>query len=215
MTNSEPNDLPPELLAAYADGELGPNDRARVEQWVADHPEARELLEDQEALGPRNVEFWQAVSPPEPSPRVWEATLRGIRDRSRVPPSRRWLPWVSSLALVATATAATVLFVLPAGPGGPGDGPELTAVRSPATEPDDEPFAMASADEVRIVSLPESAAHLLVVGEHPLGNTLIVLARADEIEFFGVNTDPSGRFPEVPTEVAPDDAPMIWAPKEP
>ena len=88
MTNSDPDDLTPELLAAYADGELGPCDRARVEQWLADRPGARDLLEEQESLGPRNVEFWQAVSPPDPSPREWAATLRGIHDRSRAPASR-------------------------------------------------------------------------------------------------------------------------------
>ena len=213
MTTSDPDDLPPEFLAAYADGELGPRDRARVEQWLADHPEARELLDDQESLGPRNVEFWQAASPPMPSAREWAAALRGIRDGSRVPASRRWAPWVGSLALAATA--ATVLFLLPAAPGGPGPESELPAVHPVAAEADDEPVAMASADEVHIVSLPESAAHLLVVGEHPLRDNLVVLARADEIEFFGVNTDPYGRFPEMPLEMTPDDAPMIWAPKDP
>ena len=212
MTTSDPDDLPPELLAAYADGELGPRDRDRVERWLADHPEARDLLDDQESLGPRNADFWQAVSPPQPSRREWDETLGRIRERTRGPVARRWLPWVGPLALAATATAATVLFRAPPGPA---VGPELPALLSPASDPDDEPLTMASADEVRIVSLPESAAHLLVVGEHPLRDTLVVLARADEIEFFGVNTDPDGRFPEVPVEVAPEDVPMIWAPKAP
>lgn len=213
MTNSGPDDLSPELLGAYADGELGPADRDRVDQWLADHPEARELLDEQESLGPCNVEFWQAVRPPEPCRGEWAATVHNIRNRSRAPVTRRWPHRGGSLALAATATAAAVLFLFPADPGGPGQD-VIPALFTPG-EPDDEPFAMASADEVRIVSLPESAAHLLIVGEHPLANTLVALARADEIEFFGVNTDPSGRFPELPTEVAPDDAPMIWAPKDP
>jgi hypothetical protein len=74
---------------------------------------------------------------------------------------------------------------------------------------------MASADEVQIISLPEEAAHLLVVGEHPLRGQAVVLAKADEIEFLGIGTDLAGRFPELPTDVAPDDAPMIWAPRDP
>ena len=35
---------------------------------------------------------------------------------------------------------------------------------------------------------------------------LVVLARIDEVEFFGVGSDLAGRFPEIPTEAAPDDA---------
>ena len=80
---------------------------------------------------------------------------------------------------------------------------------------DDEPYAMASADEVQIVGLPEEAAHLLVVGEHPLRGQTVVLAKADEVEFLGIGTDLAGRFPELPTEVAPDDAPMICSPRDP
>lgn len=209
MTTSDPDDLPPEYLAAYADGELDPRARARVELWLTDHPEARELLDDQDALGPRNADFWQAVSPPQPSRRAWDEALGRIRKRTRRSVTRRWLPWVGSLALAATATAATLSFVLPPAPA---VDPDQSAVLVPAAE---EPIAMASADEVRIISLPESAAHLLVVGEHPLRDTLVILARADEIEFFGVNTDPDGRFPEMPVEIAPEDVPMIWAPKAP
>jgi hypothetical protein len=44
---------------------------------------------------------------------------------------------------------------------------------------------------------------------------LVVLARADEVELLGLGTDSAGRFPDVPADVAPDDAPMIWAPRDP
>ena len=212
MTDGRPNDLPPELLAAYADGELGPRDRARVERWLAAHPESRDLLDDQESLGPRNAEFWQAVRPPEPTPGQWAAARRGVR--ARVSASRRWVSWGGPLGVAVAA--ATVFLALPAvNRPAPADGPALPAVVPQPADPDDEPFAMAGPDEVRIISLPEAAAHLLVVGEHPLGDSLVVLARADEVEFFGIGTDPSGRFPDVPTEMAPDDSPMIWAPKDP
>lgn len=216
MTDGLPDDLPPEFLAAYADGELGPRDRERVEQWLIGHPESHEVLDDQESLGPGNIEFWQAVRPPEPSRRQWEIVAHGIRARGSVSTSRRWLPWVGSLVLAATATAATVFVALPPANGpSPPTVPDRSIVAPAPTESDDQPFAMAGPDEVRIVSLPEAAAHLLIVGEHPLRDSLVILARADEVEFFGIGTDPSGRFPEMPTEVAPDDAPMIWAPKDP
>ena len=213
MTTSDPDDLSPELLAAYVDGELGPRDRTRVELWLADHPEARNLVEDQESLGPRNTDFWQVASPPEPSHRQWADVLDAIRGRSSILTPRRWLPWAGSLALAAAATAATVLFVLASNPVhlGPDIGPAILD----SAEPEEEPLAIASTDEVRIISLPESAARFLVVGEHPLRDSLVILARADEIEFLGVNTDSFGRFPEMPFEVAPEDAPMIWAPKDP
>jgi hypothetical protein len=212
MTDGRPTDLPPELLAAYADGELGARGRARVERWLADHPEARELLDGQDGLGPGNADFWQAASPPEPTPREWAAVLQGIR--GRVPPGRRWVSWVGPLAVAATA--ATVFLALPTGNRPmPASGPGAPAAAPRPTDPDDAPYAMAGPDEVRIISLPEAAAHLLVVGEHPLGDSLVVLARADEVEFFGIGTDPTGRFPEVPAEMAPDDSPMIWAPKDP
>jgi hypothetical protein len=216
MTDGLPDDLPPEFLAAYADGELRPHDRHRVERWLAERPEVRELLDDQESVGPRNIEFWQTVRPPEPTRRQWDDVAAGIRGRGRTSLSRRWLPWLGSLTLVTTATAATFIFALPPGnaPLPPADPGHSIMAPTPA-EPDEAPFAMAGPDDVKIVSLPEAAAHLLVVGDHPLRDSMVVLARTDEVEFFGIGTDPAGRFPELPTEAAPDDAPMIWAPKEP
>jgi hypothetical protein len=216
MTDGLPDDLPLEFLAAYADGELGSRDREKVEQWLTEYPEAHNLLDDQESLGPGNVEFWQAVRPPEPSRRQWGTVAHGIRGRGPVSRYRRWLPWVGSLAVAATATAATAFIALPAANGPiPEAVPDRSIVVPAPAEPEDQTFAMAGPDDVRIVSLPEAAAHLLVVGEHPLTDSLVILARADEVEFFGIGADPSGRFPEMPTEVAPEDAPMIWAPKDP
>lgn len=216
MIDGLPDDFPTEFLAAYADGELRPHDRHRVERWLAERPEVRELLDDQESLGPRNMEFWQAVCPPEPTRRQWDEVADGIKGRGRASRARRWLPWVGSLALATTATAATLFVALPPGTEPlPPTAPGHSIVAPIPAEPDEAPFAMAGPDEVKIVSLPEAAAHLLVVGEHPLGDSMVVLARTDEVEFFGIGSDPAGRFPEVPTEAAPDDAPMIWAPKEP
>lgn len=212
MTGPRPDDLPPELLAGYADGELSGRDRARVERWLADHPEARELLEGQESLSPSNTEFWAAVRPPEPSAAQWAEVRDGIRANGPRPSRRGWIALVGAIGLMATA--ATLLLALPALNRPLRVDPHPLPVVPPPGE-DDEPFAMAGADDVRIVSLPEAAAGLLVVGRHPLGDTDLVLARADEIEFHGVGSDLAGRFPEVPNDPAADDAPMIWAPREP
>lgn len=212
MTGPRPDDLPPELLAGYADGELCGQDRARVERWLADHPEARELLEGQEALSPNNTEFWSAVRPPEPSVAKWAEVRDGVQANAPRPSRRGWIALIGAVGLMATA--ATLLFALPALYRPARVDPHSLPAPLPPAE-DDEPFAMAGADDVRIVSLPESAAGLLVVGHHPLGDTDLVLARADEIEFHGVGSDLAGRFPEVPTDPAADDPPMIWAPREP
>src|SRR5436190_20928952 len=107
-----PDDLPREWLAAYADGELCPPERARVEQWLAENPEARDLLEAQEALGPTNAEFWDAVRPPAPAPGAWAETARAFTDRTASRPARRWAGWLGTIGLMATA--ATLLLALPA-----------------------------------------------------------------------------------------------------
>jgi anti-sigma factor RsiW len=211
MNRRTPDDLPPELLAAYADGELGPHARDRVERWLAEHPEAREIIETQESIGPGNAELWDMASPPEPGARRWSEVGDGIRAGTRVSPVQRGLSWAGPAALMATAAA--LIMALPTD-----DRPQpqlLPAVPAAASTVQDEPYAMATDADVQIVSLPEAAAHLLVVGEHPLGNGLVVLARSDEVEFLGIGSDREGRFPEAPIETAPDDSPMIWAPRNP
>lgn len=207
----EPDDLPPEWLAAYADGELRASDRARIEDWLAEHPEARSILEDQEGLAPRS-DVWPAVVPPEPSDAEWTACLHGIEAAVRPPVYRRWLPWVSTLALASTAAAVALAI-------GALGRPAPSTLASADPEPVvvaavDDPIPMAADDDVRIVSLPEAAADLLVVGEHPLRESLVVLAGASEVEFFGVGSDLAGRFPEVPSDPAAEDAPLLWAPRD-
>jgi hypothetical protein len=43
-------DFDEELLSAYLDGEASPVERARVEQWLAEQPESRQLLEELRSL---------------------------------------------------------------------------------------------------------------------------------------------------------------------
>ena len=207
MNAPSPNDFPPEWLAAYADGELPPCERVRVERWLAENLDARELLDTQESLARGNAEFWNAVRPPEPSAEQWHDTLNRIA-LPVVKPSHRWVGWMSTAGLLATA--ATLFIALP--------GPRDTCMNPPAIVPvgvspsDDEPYPMASAADVRIISMPQSAVGLLLVGDHPIGDSMLILAKADEVEFLGVGNDPDGRFPAVPLDPQAADAPMIWAP---
>ena len=208
MTPRRPDRLPPEWLAAYADGELPAEDRARVERWLADDPEARDLLDAQESLGPRNADLWDAVRPPTPSPAAWAHTVRRIAYRGPAAPRRRWAGWVGTAGLLATA--ATLLLALPAGDRATVPCPALPLIH-PDSSPDVEPYAMAQEDDVRIVSLPEEAADLLVVGRHPLGDSLVVLAGREElaVHHFGVN--PAGRAAEMFDD---QDGAVVWAPKD-
>jgi hypothetical protein len=213
MTSPRFDDLPPEWLAAYADGELTAAERARVERWLAEYPEARELLDAQESLGPGNTEFWQAVRPPEPSAAEWAAARERI-DATPPEPRKTWAGWLGTIGLVATA-ASLVLLLPPADRPCPDRHRIVEEPQTPTPRSEEEPFPMAMADDVRILSLPETAANFLVIGEHPLRDSLLQLARFHEIEFHGIGSDLAGRFPEVPSDPHPEDVPMIWAPREP
>ena len=210
MTPRTPDDLPPDWLAAYADEELSPEDRARVEQWLAEDPQARELLDAQESFGPTNTEFWSTVRPQPPTPAQWSGAYERIAPQA-APHWRAWAGWLGTVGLLATA--ATLILAMPAPQCPCLNAPPDDVPTVPASPIDDEPFAMASADDVRIISLPEAAARLLLVGEHPLGDSIVLLAQADEIVYFGVGSDIAGRFPDVPADPNAQDAPMIWAPR--
>lgn len=115
MSSPEPNALPPELLAAYADGELDSENRVTVEQWLHDHPAAIDDLTVQRELSPLNVAFWERAAPPEPSAKAFAAVLANV-SAALIPPvtsvplrkDRRWVAaWVIG-GLTAAAAAAVV-----------------------------------------------------------------------------------------------------------
>jgi anti-sigma factor RsiW len=208
----EPRDFPPEFLAAYVDDELGTRDRARVERWLRDHPEARELLETQESLSPANGELWCALTPPQPSSRQWADTCDTIARRLEPSqPRRRWATLGLAATLFATAAAVLILIFTTERT----EPPVASPIALKVVAVDETPYPMAGDHEVRIVSLPESAATLLVVGEHPLADSALLFATIDEVEFFGVGSDLAGRFPERPGDPAFEEAPLLWAPREP
>jgi hypothetical protein len=212
MSAGRPDHLPPEWLAAYADGELGPRDRARVEEWLRDNPDARDALDAQEALGPANGEFWSAVRAPQPSGRQWANTIKGIKAAASTRPTRSWAGWLGTVGLMATA--ATLLVALPAADGPIVHGPPLPCPNhfGPfAPSPDDTPFVIADAADVRIISLPEEAADLLVVGTHPMGDSALILAGRGEVAFLGLGPELAAQLRE-PVEANADDLPMLWAP---
>jgi anti-sigma factor RsiW len=92
-------------LSAFADGELGPRDAARVRDHVARCTACTERLESLRALG---VEI-DAAEPPAPGADLWPGVLRKLADppaRSREP--ARWLvpAAVGASALLGVAIGA-------------------------------------------------------------------------------------------------------------
>jgi anti-sigma factor RsiW len=93
MSEHQPHDrdaLPPELLAAYADGELAPAECRRVEDWLAAHPEARADVEAQRRL----ARLFDEAAPPAPADERWAGSraawarrrIAGAGSSSRLPP---------------------------------------------------------------------------------------------------------------------------------
>ena len=70
---------------------------------------------------------------------------------------------------------------------------------------------MARDEDVRIVSLPEDAAGQLIVGAHPLGNSMVVLAGRDDLVVQNMGADPAGRIAEMFDD---QDGAVVWAPKD-
>ena len=115
-----PEDLAPEMLSAYLDGELEPSDRAAVEarlaesaEWRLELAEVRAARDAVRALPRRDAPegFWDAVSA-----RVAAADDEATEDEAPVVPitaarSRRRLAWIA--ASVAAAAAVVVVIVLP------------------------------------------------------------------------------------------------------
>jgi anti-sigma factor RsiW len=121
----------PDLIACRR-GELGPDDRARVERHLATCPACRETLASDKALLTA-----LAAARPGPPPVDWRryrATLRARVARRRG--WRGWLGWpgLAPLALSVTVAAAAVALVLqpPARP--PVSPPVLATVPEPTAD---------------------------------------------------------------------------------
>jgi hypothetical protein len=152
----------PEQLAAYADGELDAASRRHCAEWLAGHPEDAAEVETWRRL----TRLWQASAPDEPGPAVWAAALDRIEKTLPAGPpapvrGRNLFLWASLL----TATAAAILTV------------SLSArlfrsVPEVPSDPVDEPYLVAEAHEVTIISMDVKDTDALVVGESPVHGPL-------------------------------------------
>jgi hypothetical protein len=227
-----PDGLRPELLAAYADGELDPDTRAAVERWLADHPQARDELLAQRQLSPANWPLWQKAEPPLPSPDAWMGVRDAILDAVLNPPVapaepavRRWRrvgAWLAG-GLTAAAAAAAVVWVALRPPAAPAPNlalpPDVVkVVPAPPPAPPEDPLAefdvipIATADDVDLQRVAGADDAAYPVGTPPLAGP-VILASQEDVELESVDNHPGwppGGAVSVPT---PGDAPMIFVPK--
>ncbi|HEX4610848.1 MAG TPA: hypothetical protein VH092_21845, partial [Urbifossiella sp.] len=214
----EPADPPgpwPDVLAAYADGELDAAGRAVVERWLDAHPGAHNCVRAQRALSPENWRLWRDAEPPMPDESVWEnardAIAAGIARQAEpvaLLRSRRRVGRV--LAVVACGLA---LFVTSVGAFGPWFLPRPVAGAGPESS-DDQPaeFAVlpiATDTEVDVQRVDVSGGGgWLPVGGMPLSGPL-TLATADDVEVEGAEEHPA--WPGGPPRVTrdPADAPVL------
>jgi anti-sigma-K factor RskA len=153
----------PEQLAAYADGELDAASRRHCAAWLENHPEAAAEVETWRRLN----RLWQASAPEEPGPAVWAATCDRIEKSLPsgppviVRPRRKLFLWAS---LLTAAAAAALTISLSAR--------LFHAVPGVLTDPEEEPYPVAEAHEVAIISMDVKDADALVVGETPIHGPL-------------------------------------------
>jgi anti-sigma factor RsiW len=154
----------PEQLAAYADGELDAASRRHCAEWLAGHPEAAAEVETWRRLS----RLWQSNAPEEPGPAVWAATLDRIEKSlpagppAPARPGRKLYLWASLLTAAAAAALAISLSAR-----------LFQSVPDVAADPDDEqPYPVAEAHEVAILSMDAKDADALVVGESPVHGPL-------------------------------------------
>jgi hypothetical protein len=199
----------PELLAAYADGELDAAARARVEAWLAGHPAARSALDAQRRLSRRNRKFWRASAAPNPGEANWARVFDQVQDALHTPlrpmpaalPRQRWR--MHYLAPAVSAAAALVLYIAFSIEGS-------APIGLPAPPAESEAFVMATDADIDIISMEDGDASAIVVGKRPLSGA-VVLAAVGDVELRNVQKDSAGMMPKVQMNDV-GLAPMIIAP---
>ncbi|HTO70024.1 MAG TPA: zf-HC2 domain-containing protein [Myxococcota bacterium] len=140
----------PEILAAFADGELAPAERAEVEVHLADCAACRAGLAAERRLG----ELFAAL-PPVEAPGDFEARFWGriARERDATPSRAVWLRAVFSRRVISLAVgtaAVALLLVLPRVTSTPG---------SPAAHvPEADAPIVANGDDYELVQDPDMDA---------------------------------------------------------
>ena len=180
-----PNDWLP-LLAGYLDGELDEATARRVESWLANDPQAAEILHEQESVSPANAELWAAVEPELPDAETWESVQGAIsrelalrRPQPKPQPvasPARWL--FAAMGGVIAVSAAVIWMVIPA--------PEPEGIAQTVPVP---PVTMIAAPPPRVVVEAAPLPH------DPLaGFAVLPLAAARDVLIEAIQGDRSPHF---------------------
>jgi hypothetical protein len=201
MSGRRDKNLPPEWLAAYADGEMDHNAalapyKKPLEEWLAEHPEAVADVEEQRRLR----ELVQQTAPLDPDAGAWGRMLARLHEAPGEIARRRAWSW-GRLASVLAMTAAALWLVSVLVTPQPAPPQKLSGG-------DEEELAVATADEIEILSIEGDATRTLVIGEAPVHGALELL-QAGEMKVTSVE-------PDVPRNMRLDvregpATPMIWA----
>jgi len=130
-----------EQLSAYIDGELGPDERAEVDQWLARDPQARALVAEFGLLRGAVTAGFEAEAAKVPEARfeqIWDEIDRALDRETAIHPSTQPTPslWTRMLGVLrpvwvpVAATAAVAGIVV----GIVGSG-AITRTDGPATQP--------------------------------------------------------------------------------
>jgi anti-sigma factor RsiW len=198
----------PELLAAYADGELDGGDesralKARVEAWLAGHPEAAAEVASLQRLR----ELCQAAAPADLSDDAWDAlrdrVRRAVAAGRRRPALRRLLIWGAGGMAAAVAAVWLTLALLPR------EASPVPTVNPVVKAVDETPWPVATADEVEILHVQGADTGTLAVGAPPVEGPLELAGRGDVTVKSVQPAPPDNMRPEVRLD---GPTPMIWAP---
>lgn len=189
MNPSDPYKPDAERLAAYCDGEMDDaGERARLEAYLAAHPEAQAEVDALRRL----KKLWDDTAPPLPSPATWRQVEARLNDPPRRP-ARPAMPRPLVVAAVAACVAAVWLLSALLRPVAP------TAAQGPV-------LPVAQSDDVEIVHIEGDDLESIVVGRLPLEG-ILELAESGDIEVHSMKRHEGWRQPMVPESGRP----MIYA----
>lgn len=184
----------PERLAAFCDGEVhDAAERARIEAYLAEHPEAQaEMASLRQLRG-----LWEKTTPPQPTPATWKDQEARLDEPPRPRPELpRLQPLMRTVLIVAVAACLALAWV-------------LTTLTRPVPAPAAVPvLPVASADEIEILHIDGEDIASIVVGTLPLVGVL-ELADSGDVEVHSVQ--PMHRTQRMPMVPAEGRRPMIWA----
>lgn len=237
------NELSPEnfsevLLAAYADGELDADGRALVERWLAEHPEAREVLRTQQKLSPSNTVLWETVGHPEPTSAIWDVVRQEVEAdlcSPQLPTVDRYrglrVAGLLLAGLTMSGTAAAVIWLTLTSNSPQLKNETVKPVEQARTEktpaeqapephsPHADPLAefavlpIPNDDEVILDRVPSLSTGWLPIGRHPVSG-MLELASVEELYLEEPSPSPASPIQKRGKMIiAPGDAPMVYAAK--